>query len=199
MTIPDTYYTITKPVEAVFRDKGSRFIALAFPIEDETSAKAKITELKKQYHDARHHCYAYVLGYDKATYRLNDDGEPSGTAGRPIYGQILAKRITNLLVVVIRYFGGVKLGTSGLINAYKTATKEALDQAVIIQKKIEKTFTVSFDYIYTNKVMQLLKVNGINIQQQSYQEQCKVTFTVISSKAEELCASLAKIPTIINC
>jgi len=162
-------------------------------MEEEVSVKEKIVEIKKQYHDASHHCYVYVLGHDKAICRINDDGEPSGTAGRPIYGQILSKEITNILIVVVRYFGGVKLGTTGLINAYKTVTKEVLEQAEIIHKRVEKTITVSFNYIHTNKIMQLLKTDGITIQQQNYDEQCMITFKVRWAEADTLLANLLKI------
>ena len=118
----DTYKTIAEVSEGIYRDKGSKFIAIAMPVESELEIKNKISEIKKQYFDARHHCYAYILGYNKEAYRINDDGEPSGTAGKPIHGQLLSKDLTNILVVVVRYFGGVKLGVSGLITAYKEAT-----------------------------------------------------------------------------
>jgi len=126
--------TISLPSEAIYKEKRSKFLAFAYPVENETEIKEKIAFLKKKYHDARHHCYAYILGAEKAIYRMNDDGEPSGTAGRPIHGQLLSKDVTNVLVVVVRYFGGVKLGTSGLRIAYKMATKEVLEKSTIIEK-----------------------------------------------------------------
>lgn len=128
--------TIEAPVEAIFKEKRSKFLAFAYPVENEAKVKEKIVFLKKKYHDARHHCYAYILGIDKSAYRMNDDGEPSGTAGRPIYGQLLSKGITNVLVVVVRYFGGIKLGTGGLRIAYKLAAKEVLENATIIEKMV---------------------------------------------------------------
>jgi len=130
----ESFKTISAPAEAIFKEKRSKFLAFAFPVENETEIKEKIAFLKKKYHDARHHCYAYILGADKSSYRMNDDGEPSGTAGRPIHGQLLSKDVTNVLVVVVRYFGGIKLGTGGLRVAYKMATKEVLENATIIVK-----------------------------------------------------------------
>jgi uncharacterized YigZ family protein len=131
-----TIKTISAPSEAIFKEKRSKFLAFAYPVENETEIKEKITFLKKKYHDARHHCYAYILGADKSTYRMNDDGEPSGTAGRPIHGQLLSKEVTNVLIIVVRYFGGVKLGTGGLRVAYKLSAKEALENATIIEKSV---------------------------------------------------------------
>ena len=131
-----TIKTLSAPAEAIYKEKRSKFLAFAYPVENETEIKDKIAALKKKYHDARHHCYAYILGADKSAYRMNDDGEPSGTAGRPIHGQLLSKEVTNVLIVVVRYFGGVKLGTGGLRVAYKLAAKEVLEKATIIEKKI---------------------------------------------------------------
>jgi len=131
-----TIKTLSAPAEAIFKEKRSKFLAFAYPVENETEIKEKIALLKKKYHDARHHCYAYILGADKSTYRMNDDGEPSGTAGRPIHGQLLSKEVTNVLIVVVRYFGGVKLGTGGLRVAYKLAAKEVLENAQIIEKNV---------------------------------------------------------------
>jgi uncharacterized YigZ family protein len=129
-----TIKTISAPAEAIFKEKRSKFLAFAYPVENEAEIKEKIAFLKKKYHDARHHCYAYILGAEKSIYRMNDDGEPSGTAGRPIHGQLLSKEVTNVLVVVVRYFGGVTLGTGGLRVAYKLAAKEVLENATIIEK-----------------------------------------------------------------
>ncbi|MDR0207219.1 MAG: YigZ family protein [Bacteroidales bacterium] len=130
------FRTIFAPSEAVFKEKRSKFFAFAFPVENEAEIKEKIAFLKKKYHDASHHCYAYILGADKSAYRMNDDGEPPGTAGRPIYGQLLSKNLSNVLVVVVRYFGGVKLGTGGLRVAYKLAAKEVLENALIVEKNV---------------------------------------------------------------
>jgi len=129
-----TINTISAPAEAIFKEKRSKFLAFAYPVENEIEIKEKIASLKKKYHDARHHCYAYILGAEKLVYRMNDDGEPSGTAGRPIYGQLLSKDVTNVLIVVVRYFGGIKLGTGGLRVAYKMAAKAVLENAQIVVK-----------------------------------------------------------------
>ena len=129
-----TIRTIFASAEAIFKEKRSKFLAFVYPVENEAEIKEKIAFLKKKYHDARHHCYAYILGADRNVYRMNDDGEPSGTAGRPIHGQLLSKGVTNVLVVVVRYFGGIKLGTGGLRIAYKLATKEVLENATIVEK-----------------------------------------------------------------
>jgi len=131
-----TINTISSPAEAIYKEKRSKFLSFAYPVENEAEIKEKIAFLKKKYHDARHHCYAYILGADKTTYRMNDDGEPSGTAGRPIHGQLLSKDVTNVLIVVVRYFGGIKLGAGGLRVAYKLATKEVLENANIIEKNV---------------------------------------------------------------
>lgn len=131
------YYTISAPSETIYKEKRSKFCAFAYPVENIDEVKEKLTFLKKKYHDARHHCYAYILGADKATYRMNDDGEPSGTAGRPIHGQMLSKDVSNVLIVVVRYFGGIKLGVGGLRVAYKLAAKNVLENATIIEKIAE--------------------------------------------------------------
>ena len=131
-----TFKTIAAPAEAIYKEKRSKFLAFAYPVENEAEIKEKISFLKKKYHDARHHCYAYILGANKATFRMNDDGEPSGTAGRPIHGQLLSKDVVNVLIVVVRYFGGVKLGTGGLRIAYKLAAKEVLENVTIIEKNV---------------------------------------------------------------
>ena len=136
----DTYKTIAAPSVGSYSEKRSKFLAYAFPVETEAQVKERITEIQKKHNDARHHCYAYILGPNKDAYRMNDNGEPSGTAGRPIHGQLLSKDLTNTLVIVVRYFGGIKLGVSGLQNAYKIAAKEALDAATIIEKTIDEVY-----------------------------------------------------------
>ena len=148
---------------------------------------------KKQYHDARHHCYAYILGYNKDAYRQNDDGEPSGTAGRPIHGQLLSKDVTNVLLVVVRYFGGIKLGVSGLITAYKTAAKDALENAQIIEKIVQEPYKISFDYQYLNSVMQILKDESVQILSQGYENNCVVNFKVRKRDADRFITMLKKI------
>lgn len=193
----DTYKTIAAPSEGIYREKGSKFIALAFPVETEAMVKEKLAEVQKQYFDARHHCYSYILGPNKDAYRLNDNGEPSGTAGRPIHGQLLSKDLTNTLVIVVRYFGGIKLGVSGLINAYKTAAKEALDAATIIEKTIDETYNVSFDYSVMNSVMQLLKDPYVTILGQGYDEQYVITFKLRRRESDRIVTALKKINTVV--
>ena len=192
----DTYKTIAGPSEGIYREKGSKFIALAFPVETEAEIKEKLAEIQKQYFDARHHCYSYILGPNKDAYRLNDNGEPSGTAGRPIHGQLLSKDLTNTLVIVVRYFGGIKLGVSGLINAYKTAAKDALDNATIIEKTVDETYKVSFDYSVMNSVMQLLKDPYVSILGQSYEDRYLITFKIRRREADRIVTALKKINTV---
>jgi uncharacterized YigZ family protein len=192
----DTYKTIAGPSEGIYREKGSKFIALAFPVENEAQIKEKLAEIQKQYFDARHHCYSYILGPNKDAYRLNDNGEPSGTAGRPIHGQLLSKDLTNTLVIVVRYFGGIKLGVSGLINAYKTAAKDALDHATIIEKTVDETYKVSFDYSVMNSVMQLLKDPYVTILGQGYEDRYLITFKIRRREADRIVTALKKISTV---
>lgn len=192
----DTYKTIAGPSEGIYREKGSKFIALAFPVETEAEVKEKLAEIQKQYFDARHHCYSYILGPNKDAYRLNDNGEPSGTAGRPIHGQLLSKDLTNTLVIVVRYFGGIKLGVSGLINAYKTAAKDALDAATIIEKTVDETYKVSFDYSVMNSVMQLLKDPYVSILGQGYEDRYLISFKIRRREADRLVTALKKINTV---
>ena len=192
----DTYKTIAGPSEGIYREKGSKFIALAFPVQSEAEVKEKLAEIQKQYFDARHHCYSYILGPNKDAYRLNDNGEPSGTAGRPIHGQLLSKDLTNTLVIVVRYFGGIKLGVSGLINAYKTAAKDALDAATIIEKTVDETYKVSFDYSVMNSVMQLLKDPYVTILGQGYEDRYLITFKIRRREADRIVTALRKINTV---
>ena len=154
--IKDSYLSVSAPAEGLFKDNGSRFISLAYPVESEEEVKDIVAELKKKYHDARHHCYAYRLGYLGDKFRANDDGEPSGSAGRPILGQIDSRGLSDTLVVVVRYFGGIKLGIPGLIRAYKTSTADALDKAGSVGKIAGKWFNVNFGYEEMNKVMKVV-------------------------------------------
>jgi len=178
MLFEDTYKMITGPAEGTYKEKGSKFIALAMPVFSEDAVKEKLEEIRKQYHDARHHCFAYVLGPDKSAYRMNDDGEPSGTAGRPIHGQIMAKDLTNILVVVVRYFGGVKLGVSGLITAYKSATADALDSANIRELTVNDVYLLSYEYPLMNEVMRVIKDEDLEVVEQDFRLSCKLSFKV---------------------
>jgi uncharacterized YigZ family protein len=157
MLFTDTYKTIDTRSQGLFKDRGSRFIAIAIPVVSQEEIKARLEELRKEYHDARHHCYAWVLSPDRQAWRVNDDGEPSGTAGRPILGQINSRELTNILVVVIRYFGGTLLGVSGLINAYRSAAADALEKAVITERHLTESWLITFPYIAMNDVMKVLK------------------------------------------
>ena len=179
MEINDTYKTITKPSEEVlFKDKNSKFFGYAFPVKTEDDIKLKLELLKKQHHSARHWCYAYQLGIENITYRANDDGEPNNSAGMPIYGQIQSFDLTNVLIVVVRYFGGVKLGVGGLINAYKTAAQLALEGSKIVTRTINIDFLLKFDYKNMNKVMRVIKEKQINIVNQKLELDCQITISV---------------------
>jgi uncharacterized YigZ family protein len=174
----DLYRTIRDRTEGQFKDRGSRFIALAYPVQKEDQIKKILSGLKKDYHDARHHCYAWRLGADLERYRVNDDGEPSGSAGRPIYGQIQSRDLTDVLVVVVRYFGGTLLGVPGLIQAYRGATAEALEKAHIMEKKVEDRIRVRFDYTSMNTVMKMVKDLDISLEDQVFDQNCELTLRV---------------------
>ena len=174
----DAYRSIAARSEGLFKDNGSRFIALAYPVETEEEVKEIVASLRKEYHDARHHCYAYRLGYRCDVFRSSDDGEPSGSAGRPILGQIDSAGLSDILVVVVRYFGGIKLGIPGLIRAYKTSTADALAQADIVEKVAGKTFRVRFDYLSMNAVMKVLKDLGLTASGQDFGLDCALDVRV---------------------
>ncbi|MCY2687751.1 IMPACT family protein [Salinimicrobium sp. TH3] len=187
MDVKDTYKTITKPSEEVlFKDKNSKFFGYAFPITTEEEAKEHLEDLKKKHHAARHWCYAWQLGKSDFHYRANDDGEPSNSAGMPIYGQIQSFEVTNILIVVVRYFGGVKLGVGGLINAYKTAAQMALEASRIVTRTIDVKFEISFDYPEMNKVMRVIKENNLNVVDQILELDCKVIILVRKNEAERI-------------
>ena len=170
--------------QGLYKDNGSRFISFAYPVETEEETKTIITKIKKEYFDARHHCYAYRLGHTGGIWRINDDGEPSSTAGRPIYGQILSNELSDILIIVVRYFGGIKLGVPGLIKAYKTASAEAISNASIIEKIAGEYYTVSFDYLQMNDVMKVLKDLDITPFNQKFDLQCSVDVRVRLTQTE---------------
>ena len=178
VTQTDTYRSIEAASEGLFKDNGSRFIALAYPVESEDQVKEIVAGLKKEYHDARHHCYAYRLGPRGDRFRANDDGEPSGSAGRPILGQIDAAGLSDILVVVVRYFGGIKLGIPGLIRAYKTSTADALAKAGVVEKVAGLSFRVRYDYLDMNAVMKVLKDLSLPVSGQIFDTQCSVDVRV---------------------
>ena len=189
----DTYKTIAKPAEGSYSEKRSKFLAYAFPVQNEQEVKQRLAEIQKKHWDARHHCYAYILGPHKDAYRLNDNGEPSGTAGRPIYGQLLSKDLTNTLVIVVRYFGGIKLGVSGLQNAYKVAAKEALDAAVIEERTVQEQYRVIFEYVKMNDIMQILKDPEIQVLDRQSDMRCTYTISVRQRDADRITEALRKV------
>ena len=183
----DTYKTIEIAAgDALFKEKGSKFIGYVYPITSEDEAKIFLDELKKKHHAARHWCYAWQLGVEEIHYRANDDGEPNNSAGQPIYGQILSKDITNVLVVVVRYFGGTKLGVGGLINAYKTTAKLILDEAIIVQKTIDVFYHLIFEYQEMNKVMRIVKEQDLNLIQQKMELNCEFLISVRKKNADKV-------------
>ena len=189
----DTYLTIQDKSEGIYTEKRSKFLAFAHPVEAIDEIKDLLTDYKKKYYDARHVCYAYMLGPERTDFRANDDGEPSSTAGKPILGQINSRELTNILVVVIRYFGGVKLGTSVLIVAYREAAAEALSAATVIEKTIEETVTFTFPYVMMNSVMRVVKELNPRIVEQKYDETCIITLAIKRSMAPMLEERLNKL------
>ena len=189
----DLYQTISSPSEGVYKEKGSKFIAMAYPIFSESEFKEKMQDLKKEYHDARHHCYAFRLGADMQQYRFSDDGEPSSTAGKPIFGQIQSFKLTNIAIIVMRYFGGTKLGVGGLITAYKAATKDALNNANVISRTVDNSYEIQFSYAIMSDVMNFLKKNSIEILSQSLEESGTIQIRVRKSESQRIIEQLEKI------
>lgn len=182
----DIYKTIEKNSQGYFKEKGSKFHSFAFPVENEDEIKQILSRLKKEHHSARHHCYAWRLGTETIHYRANDDGEPSSTAGKPILGQLLSFDVTNILIVVVRYFGGTLLGASGLINAYRTAATDALNNSEIVEKIIETEFCIDFTYNELNDVMQIVKQENLSVIKTQFEEKCKLYFSVRKSEVEKI-------------
>lgn len=189
----DLYKTISEPSTATIREKMSRFIAFAHPVETAQQAKEVIAEYQRKYHDARHVCWAYMLGQERKDFLSNDNGEPSGTAGKPILGQINSFGLTNIVIVVVRYFGGIKLGTPGLIQAYREAARSAIEEATVVEKRVKVTSTVSFGYVSLTPVMRLLKNPGVNILSQDFDNTCSITFSTPADDMEPLLAQLKKV------
>ena len=190
----DRYFTIAGPAEATFRERGSRFLAYAWPVRSEEEVKPLLDALRKRYHDATHHCYAWRLGAgsDEQS-RMNDDGEPAGTAGRPILGQMMSRGVTNLLVVVVRYFGGTKLGVPGLIAAYKESAAAALERAQVVERTVDVQISVTFPYLAMNEVMRAVKESKPEIAAQHFDNICRMELTIRRSREAELTARLKKI------
>ena len=193
MEIEDSYKSVAGPSEGLFKDNGSRFIALAYPVETEEQVKEIVSSLRKEYHDARHHCYAYRIGLKGDVWRASDDGEPSGSAGRPILGQIDSLGLSDVLVVVVRYFGGIKLGIPGLIRAYKTSTADALAKATVIPKIASRNYRIGFDYLNMNAVMKVLKDLDLPVKDQNFGESCTLVTRVRLSQVESFLDRLSGI------
>lgn len=196
MLFDDTYKTIKSPSEGIFRDRGSKFIALSFPISSEDDIKPILARIKADHPKARHYCWAFRLTSDRSVFRINDDGEPSGTAGRPILNILLSLDVTNLFVVVVRYFGGTLLGVPGLINAYKTATQEALNAATIIVKTVTDIYKLSFEYLKMNEVMKLIKDESLEILNQSFDNDCLLELEIPKSRVNQLIVRFEKLENV---
>jgi len=196
MLFDDTYNTIKQSTEALFKDRGSKFLAFAYPISNEQEVKKHLEALRGLHPKANHHCYAYRLGIDRSQFRVNDDGEPSGSAGRPILNVLLSKDVTNILVVVVRYFGGTLLGVPGLINAYKSATVEVLADAEFVQKTVNDIYEVSFDFEAMNDVMKVVKEFGLKISNQTYDNRCALTIEVRKSMLNQILGKMEKIDSL---
>lgn len=192
----DTYKTISKIAEGTYTEKRSKFLAFAIPVCTLDEVKEHLKFYEKKYFDARHVCYAYMLGAERSDYRANDNGEPSGTAGRPILGQINSFGLTDVLIVVVRYFGGIKLGTSGLIVAYKAAAQEALNSADIIEKTVDEDVSFSFEYPFLNDVMRIVKEESPEIVSQDFDNDCQMTLRIRKSMSDKLRQRLQKVETL---
>jgi len=192
----DIYKTISTTTEGIYKEKGSKFLSFAIPVNAVEEVKEIVKEYRKRFFDARHVCYAYMFGAERADFRANDDGEPSGTAGRPILGQINSRELTNILVIVVRYFGGVLLGTGGLVTAYKEATADALNEAVIIEKTVNETISINFHYIQMNDVMKVIKDTNPEIVSQTFDNQCNMQLSIRKQNAELLIGKLEKINSL---
>ncbi|NLA15288.1 MAG: YigZ family protein [Bacteroidales bacterium] len=193
MSSAQTYKTLKSSCTGQYKEKGSKFLAFGFPASSEEAIKERLETMKKKFFDARHICYAYRLGPDGETWRANDSGEPSSTAGKPILGQLLSYDLTNVLMVVVRYFGGVKLGTGGLINAYRSAARDALEQAIIVEKRILETLELQFTYEQTDKVMRAIHDTGAQIVEQSYADgslPCRLTVRVPPTERQTLLSAV---------
>ena len=192
----DLYKTIAAPAEGLYKEKGSKFISLAYPVQPEGQIKEIVAELKDKFYDARHHCYAWMLGADKKNFRANDDGEPSSTAGRPILGQIQSNDLTNILIVVIRYFGGTKLGVSGLINAYREAAADALCHAEVVEKTVDEQIRICFSYLVLNDVMKIVKEENPEVLERNFELQCEMLLSIRQKDMENLKERLRQVDSM---
>jgi len=192
----DTFLTLKGESEGLYKEKGSKFLAFAYPVSDEQEIKERLDALRKKYYDARHHCYAYILGKDKDNYRANDDGEPNHSAGDPILGQIRSNELTNVLIVVIRYFGGTKLGVGGLISAYKLAAAEAIEANEIVTEVVTKSIKFTFDYLDMNDVMRLIKEFDLDIKNQHFDNSCSMAVRVREGNFDQVAERLGEISSV---
>ena len=189
----DSYKTIARPAETTYRQLSSKFLVYAYPVETESEIKEHLDVLRKKWFDATHHCYAWRLGPHGEQFRANDDGEPSSTAGKPILGQLLSQEVTNCLVVVVRYFGGTKLGVPGLIAAYKESAAVVLDEAKVVERTVDKRIRIEFSYISMNDVMRIIKEEQPVIEEQVFDNLCSMTLSMRLSKADILLGRLRKV------
>ena len=196
MMTEDTYKTIVAPAEGIYTEKRSKFIAIALPVRTVDEVKGWLDTYQKKYYDARHVCYAYMLGPERKDFRANDNGEPSGTAGKPILGQINSNGLTDILIIVVRYFGGIKLGTSGLIVAYRAAAAEAIGAATVVEKTVDEEVTILFEYPMMNDVMRIVKEEGPVIVSQGYDTDCSMTLRIRRSLMPRLRQRLEKVETL---
>lgn len=196
MLFEDTYLTIAQPCEGLYKDKGSKFIAFAYPVRNEEEIKKLLVDLRKEHFNARHHCFAFRLGADKQSFRANDDGEPKYTAGKPILGQIQSKDLTNILIVVVRYFGGTLLGVGGLINAYRQAAADAIENAVIIEKVVNDVYQITFDYLQMSQVMKIIKDENLEQIQQNFDLDCNLVFSVRKNNLNKMLELFSKISNL---
>ena len=197
MLFDDTYRTIKTPSEGIFKDKGSKFLAFAYPITSEADIKPIIAKIKAEHAKANHHCWAMRLTPDRSVFKLNDDGEPSGTAGRPILNTLLSRDLTNILVLVVRYFGGTLLGVPGLINAYKQSTEDVLNQAMVIEKTVNDVYTINFNYLQMNDVMRLVKEEYIKVLNQHFDNDCSLQVSVRKMQVNTFLAKLNKTDSVV--
>ena len=192
----DTYRTISDLSEGYYTEKRSRFLSFALPVRTPDEVKTQLDIYRKKYYDARHVCWAYMLGPDRTTFRANDDGEPSSTAGKPILGQINSNNLTDILIIVVRYFGGIELGTSGLIVAYRTAAAEAIAAARIEERTIDETITITFEYPHLNSVMRIVKEDKPDVLAQSFELTCEMTLRIRQSRMDTLKSRLLKVDSL---
>ena len=193
-----SYKTISSSSEGIYKEKGSKFLSFAIPVNSADEVKDILKNFRNKYYDARHICYAFMLGNEQAEFRTSDDGEPSGTAGKPILGQINSRELTNVLVIVVRYFGGILLGTGGLVVAYKAAAADALNQAEIIEKSIEEIIHIRFDYLQMNGIMKIIKDSGAKIHSQKFDNECFISISINKLNTESTLEKLKKLNCVIN-